>query len=52
MSEEQTITITLVQMDCKLGQPKENFERAGALIAEAKRRGSDLVGAARAEHSL
>ncbi len=43
MSEGQALTITLAQMDCELGRPKENLERAGALIAEAKRRGSDLV---------
>lgn len=43
MSEGQTVTISLVQMDCKLGRPKENFDRAGELIAEAGRRGSDLV---------
>ena len=36
-------TITLVQMDCELGKPKENFAHAAALIAEARRRGSDLV---------
>ena len=30
-------------MDCELGRPRENFERAGALIAEAVVRGSDLV---------
>lgn len=38
-----TITITLVQMDCRLGEPAENFARAETLIAEAARRGSDLV---------
>lgn len=40
---ESTITITLIQMDCELGKPKENFAHAAVLIAEARRRGSDLV---------
>ncbi len=39
----QSLTISLVQMDCELGRPKENFERAGAWVAEASRRGSQLV---------
>ena len=36
-------TITLIQMDCELGKPRENFAHAAALIAEARRLGSDLV---------
>jgi omega-amidase len=40
---ETEVTISLIQMDCLLGKPKENFARAAALIAEARRRGSDLV---------
>jgi omega-amidase len=37
------LTITLVQMDCRLGEPELNFQRAGELIAEASRRGSQLA---------
>ncbi len=37
------LTISLVQMDIALGDPEENFRRAEELIAEAARRGSDLV---------
>jgi predicted amidohydrolase len=37
------VTITLVQMDCLLGKPAENFARAQEFVAEAARRGSDLV---------
>lgn len=37
------LTLTLVQMDCLLGEPERNFQRAGATVAEAARRGSDLV---------
>ena len=37
------LTVTLVQMDCALGAPAENFARAEAMVAEAARRGSDLV---------
>lgn len=43
MRASTTITITLVQMDCLLGQPAENFERAEKFVIEAGRRGSDLV---------
>lgn len=38
-----TLTITLVQMDCLLGEPAHNFRRAADFVAEAARRGSDLV---------
>ena len=38
-----TLTLTLVQMDCTLGEPASNFARAKALVAEAARRGSQLV---------
>lgn len=37
------LTISLVQMDCRLGQPEHNFSRAETFVAEAARRGSDLV---------
>lgn len=37
------MTLTLVQMDCKLGDPAYNFARAEVFVAEAARRGSDLV---------
>jgi len=37
------MTVTLVQMDCALAQPAHNFERAAGFVAEAARRGSDLV---------
>lgn len=37
------LTISLAQMDCRLGDPEMNFARAATLIAEAARRGSDLV---------
>jgi predicted amidohydrolase len=40
---ESTLTLTLVQMDCELGAPAANFARAEALVAEAARRGSQLV---------
>ncbi len=40
---ESSVTITLVQMDCELGKPKENFSRAALNIGEAARRRSDLV---------
>ena len=43
MSENRVVKITLVQMDCRLGQPAENFERAAHFVEEAARRGSDLV---------
>lgn len=37
------LTVTLVQMDCALAEPAHNFERAAGFVAEAARRGSDLV---------
>lgn len=37
------LTISLVQMDCRLGEPGDNFARAAELVAEAARRGSRLV---------
>ncbi|HRA69004.1 MAG TPA: carbon-nitrogen family hydrolase [Caldilinea sp.] len=37
------LTISLVQMDCQLGEPEANFAAATQSIAEAARRGSDLV---------
>ncbi len=43
MANGGALTITLVQMDCWLGQPAENFTRAAEWVAEAARRGSDLV---------
>lgn len=36
-------TITLVQMDLKVGDPAHNFARAEDFVAEGARRGSDLV---------
>lgn len=42
-TSESTVKVTLVQMDVALGRPKENFAHAAALIAEARKRGSDLV---------
>ncbi|MEX1019928.1 MAG: carbon-nitrogen family hydrolase [Litorilinea sp.] len=38
-----SVQISLVQMDCILGDPKENFARATPLIAEAAQQGSQLV---------
>lgn len=43
MADPQSITISLVQMDCKLGRPHENFERAGEFLAQAAQRGSDVA---------
>jgi len=37
------LTLTLVQMDCRLGDPAGNFARAEKFVAEAARRGSHLV---------
>lgn len=37
------LTISLVQMDCRQGEPAENFDRAAVFVAEAARRGSELV---------
>jgi len=39
----QPLTISLAQIDCKLGDPETNFARAETMIGEAARRGSDLV---------
>ena len=43
MSNATSLTLSLIQMDCEGGAPAANFIRAEALIAEAARRGSDLV---------
>lgn len=43
MEERQTLQISLIQMDCLLGQPKENFAQAEPLIAQAAQAGSRLV---------
>ena len=37
------LTVSLAQMDCRLGEPEPNDALAEAFIAEAARRGSDLV---------
>ena len=37
------LTISLAQMDCRLGEPAANFAVAAEMVAEAARRGSDLV---------
>ena len=37
------LTLSLVQMDCRLGDPDHNFARAGEFVAQAAARGSDLV---------
>ncbi len=37
------LTLTMAQMDCRLGDPAYNFARAEGFIVEAARRGSDLV---------
>lgn len=37
------LTVSLAQMDCRLGEPEANEARAAAFIAEAARRGSHLV---------
>lgn len=37
------LTISLGQMDVRLGQPEQNLTTAAALTAEAARRGSDLL---------
>ncbi len=42
-AEKRNLTLTLVQMDCKLGEPAHNFARAESFVEEAARRGSDLV---------
>lgn len=39
----QTFTISLGQMDVKLGQPEQNLAQVRAMTAEAARRGSDVV---------
>lgn len=43
MSDSRLMTLSLAQMDCRQGEPEENFATATALVAEAARRGSDLV---------
>ncbi len=43
MSVRTEVTVTLVQMDIRLGRPEENLRRGQAFVAEAARRGSDLV---------
>ena len=43
MADRHSITISLAQMDCILGRPQKNFERAGELLALAAQRGSDLA---------
>lgn len=43
MPNATQLTISLVQMDCWLGEPAKNFERASEYVAEAARRGSNLV---------
>jgi predicted amidohydrolase len=40
---DAALTISLVQMDCRLGEPEHNFARAAAYVEEAARRGSGLV---------
>lgn len=37
------LTLTMAQMDCRLGDPAHNFARAEGFVEEAARRGSDLV---------
>ena len=37
------VTISLGQMDCKLGDPALNFAHAETLVEEAARRGSDFL---------
>jgi omega-amidase len=37
------VQLSLIQMDCALGQPKENFARVAPLIAQAAAQGSELV---------
>jgi len=37
------LTVSLAQMDCRFGEPEANEAQAEAFIAEAARRGSDLV---------
>lgn len=43
MSEIRPVQISLVQMDCRLGNPKENFARVEPMIAQAAQQGSELV---------
>ena len=43
MSHSSVLTLSLAQVDCRLGDPAANFEVAAAMVAEAARRGSDLV---------
>jgi predicted amidohydrolase len=37
------LTISLVQMDCRQGEPAHNFAQAAAYVAQAAQRGSQLV---------
>ena len=37
------VTISLAQIDCRIADPETNFAHAATLVAEAARRGSDLV---------
>ncbi len=37
------ITLSLAQIDCRIADPEANFARAAAMVAEAARRGSNLV---------
>lgn len=41
--QPSSVQISLIQMDCTLGKPKENFARAEPLIAQAAQQGSQLV---------
>jgi predicted amidohydrolase len=43
MGEGSRFTISLVQMDCRVGEPEANFAAAAGYIADAAQRGSDLV---------
>lgn len=43
MGDAMQLTLSLVQMDCLVGDPEANFAAAEARIAEAARRGSQLV---------
>jgi len=37
------VTLSLAQVDCRVADPEANFAHAATLVAEAARRGSDLV---------
>lgn len=43
MEAETKLTITIAQVGVAPGKPEENLAKAGQLVAEAARRGSDLV---------